>query len=163
MEVDHGIKRTAVMVILRHGYQYLMLKRSKKPNLGRMVPVGGKVDPYEDPRSTAIREVKEEAGLDLTEEDIRYIGSIIESSNSSYNWICLIYIADIDFINPPVCDEGELKWINKNKIKNYFLPETDPWVYEYIDEKKPFMFNAIFDESLKLVSMIEEIENIKII
>ncbi len=151
------------MVILRHGDQYLMLKRSKKPNLGRMVPVGGKVDPYEDPRTTAIREVKEEAGIDIEEQDLQYVGGIIESSQSSYNWICLIYLATISFIEPPICDEGELMWINTNEVKDHFLPETDPWVYDYIDHQKPFMFNAVFDDQLEIISMIEELENKRLV
>ena len=151
------------MVILQHKDQYLMLKRSKNPNIGRLVPVGGKVDPHENPRSTAIREVNEEAGLSISEEDIVYVGGIIESAPNNYNWICFIYLCTIPHVEPPECDEGELIWIDKDQVKYHYLPDTDPWVYDYIEQGKPFMFNAEFDEALNMVSMVEEIENEKII
>jgi 8-oxo-dGTP diphosphatase len=53
-----GLKRVAVICILRNQTNFLLLKRFNEPLKGLYVPVGGKVDPYENPYETALREVK---------------------------------------------------------------------------------------------------------
>jgi dATP pyrophosphohydrolase len=61
-----GHKKVAVFCILQCEDQFLLLERKKEPNQGKLVPVGGKLDPYETPLSAVIRETKEETGIDIT-------------------------------------------------------------------------------------------------
>ena len=70
MEVNPGIKRTAAMIVLRHGEEFLLLRRNKEPNAGCYVPVGGKLEPHERPVDAAIRETREEAGLHISKEQL---------------------------------------------------------------------------------------------
>ena len=60
MKFPKGLKRSAAMVVLRNEDRFLLLKRNKEPNAGRYVPVGGKLDPFEDPFTAAQRETLEE-------------------------------------------------------------------------------------------------------
>ena len=133
MEVELGIKRTAVMVILKNDDQFLLLKRKRNPNKNKYTPVGGKLDPFENPTHTAIRETFEETGIKINE--LKYVGSLIETAPNKYNWNCLVYLAEIPFQEPPFCNEGELKWIAKMDLLNVPMPPTDLTIYEYVFKK----------------------------
>jgi 8-oxo-dGTP diphosphatase len=156
-----GLKRCAVMVVLRCKQQFLLLKRAKQPNLGLYVPVGGKVEPYEDPYQTGLREVEEETGMVLTE--MRYMGTLIETAPVEYNWWCSIYLADIPWQVAPPCDEGELAWIDFSALETLAAPATDWHIYQYIAREQAFAMRAIFDENLKMIVMEEEIEGKRLV
>ncbi|PHN04636.1 NUDIX hydrolase [Flavilitoribacter nigricans DSM 23189 = NBRC 102662] len=143
------------MIVLRHEKQFLLLKRGKEPNKGKYVPVGGKLDPFEDPYSAAVRETREETGIDV--EHLQYAGVLIESSPTAYNWQCNIYVADIPYQEVPYCDEGELSWIPYEQIPDLPTPPTDWIIYQYLMRGQVFAFNAILDEQLNLLSMDDEI------
>ncbi len=161
MSFPPGLKRTAAMVVLRHQDQFLLLRRNKEPNRDRYVPVGGKLDPYEDPYSAALREAREETGLTI--EKLRYCGTLVETSPVEYNWWCHIYLADIPFEEAPYCNEGTLEWIPYARVLDLPTPPTDWHIYEYLLRGQPFAFNAIYNERLELLSMVEEIEGKRVI
>lgn len=150
-----GLKRSAAMIVLRHGEQFLLLKRNREPNRGKYVPVGGKLEPFEDPYRAAIRELKEETGIEA--EALQYAGVLIESSPTAYNWQCNIYLADIPFQPPPPCDEGELEWVAFHRIPEIPTPPTDWIIYQYMMRRQIFAFNAMLDERLRLLWMYDEI------
>ena len=144
------------MVILRNKEQFLLLKRANPPHPGKYLPVGGKLEPFEDPYAAAIRETFEETGLHL--DHLSFCGILIESSPTPYNWQSSIYLSDIEYMTPPFCDEGQLEWVPFQKIPKIPTPETDWQIYQYAMIQKPFVFNAIYNEHLSLIKMTEEIE-----
>lgn len=147
------------MVVLRHQDSFLLLKRIKAPYIGHYVPVGGKLEPYEDPCRAALRELREETGLVLT--DLQYGGQLTETSPVDYNWWSTIYLANIDKIDPPHCDEGILEWIHFDQLTTIPTPPTDLQIYKYVVEGKPFALNAIFDKDLHLIRMTEEMTGVR--
>ncbi|MFK7935694.1 MAG: NUDIX domain-containing protein [Saprospiraceae bacterium] len=149
-----GIKKVAAMVILRHQDKFLLLKRAKSPNQGMYVPVGGKLEPFETPRAAAIRETYEETGIQLTE--VKFCGTLVETSPVKYNWISYIYLAEIDDLPVPDCDEGVLEWIEKTELDRVPAPPTDTFIYEYVAQEKPFAFSATFSDDLKMLKMHDE-------
>ena len=157
MKVPHGLKRTATLCVLKHGNLVLLLKRLKEPNKGTYTPVGGKLDPYESPHAAAIRETWEETGIKV--EKMKYCGLLTETSPTDYNWTGYVYLAEIDFVPPPPCNEGDLEWIHFDHILQVPTPKTDWFIYQYLLSGKPFAFNAEFDENLDLIIMQEEIED----
>jgi 8-oxo-dGTP diphosphatase len=161
MYVSEGYKQPAVLIILKSGDQFLLLKRKKPPNEGRYTPVGGKLDPYESPTKAAIRETYEETGINVS--DLQYCGIMVESSPTKYNWICIIYLAEIEHIEPPNCNEGILEWIPISKLSEIPTPATDGFIYQYVAESKNFMFNVEYDRELNILGMIEEIQKIELI
>jgi 8-oxo-dGTP diphosphatase len=90
---------------------------------------------------------------------MRYCGILTETSPTEYNWASYVYIADIDFIETPSCNEGTLMWISFDDLLNVPTPKTDWYIYKYILDGNPFAFSAEYDENLNLLSMTEEIEN----
>lgn len=161
MTLPLGYKTSASMVILRHGTKYLLLNRNKEPFIGHYVPVGGKLDPHESPLDCAIRETLEETGISIAPP--QYCGLLVESSPIKYNWIVFIYLADIEDMPPPPCPEGTLEWIEHDAILNVPTPPTDWYIYKYVIEKKPFMFNALYDADMNLVKMEEEFERVSVV
>lgn len=153
-----GIKRPAVLCILKADHKILLLRRYKEPNRGKYTPVGGKIDPYESPVKAAIRESYEETGIKFS--GMKYCGLLVESSPTSYNWICFVYTSKTTYFKPPACDEGKLEWIDINKLSNIPTPPADWHIYKYMLENKTFMFNAEYDAQLILLEMKEEIEDI---
>jgi len=160
MSFPIGLKRACAMVVLRHEQQFLLLKRIKAPFVGHYLPVGGKLDPHEDPHSAALRETFEETGIRL--EKLQYGGVLIETSPIDYNWTSSIYVADIDFQAPPMSDEGTLEWVDFQNVPNIPTPPTDFLIYQYLMRRQPFAFNAVYDADMNLLQMTEEIEGINL-
>ncbi len=158
MKIPTGLKRTAVLSVLRNGNRLLLLKRKNPPHPGKYTPVGGKLDPFESPRAATIRETFEETGIQISNP--RYGGLLVENSPSSYNWTCFVYIAEIEAISPPPCNEGELTWIAVDQLSQADIPATDSFIYEYLLSGKPFMFNADYDLEENLIALHEEISDV---
>lgn len=155
-----GLKRSAAMVVLKHREHFLLLRRAKPPFVGHYLPVGGKLEPFEDPYSAALRELQEEVGLCL--EALSFGGILTETSPLDYNWQSHIYWAEIEFIPPPACPEGELEWISFDQLGDIPTPPTDLLIYQYLRAGRPFVFNAVYDDSMCMRWMSEEIEGIKV-
>lgn len=157
MEVSPGIKRTAAMVVLRHEESFLLLRRKNKPYAGHYLPVGGKLGPHERPIDAARRETLEETGIRIEKGQLRFGGVLVESSPTDYNWQSFIYLAEIAWMPPPPCPEGELEWIAFQDIPSVPTPPTDWQVYQYLMQQRPFALDAVYDEKLVLLEMREEI------
>ncbi len=138
----------------------MLLKRKNPPNQGRYTPVGGKLLPFEDPIHAALRETQEETGI--RPDTLRYAGSLVESSPTPYNWISFVYLAEIAPVAPPLCSEGVLTWIPRDRLSSLSTPTTDRFIYEYLLAGKPFAFAAQYDEQLHLLNMREEFENVEV-
>lgn len=149
------MKKIAAMVILRAGSTYLLLRRAKSPNAGKYVPVGGKLERGERPVDAAVRETREETGLVI--EAPVFCGILSESSPTDYNWLCYIYLADIPWQEPPPCDEGQLEWISAGRLRDIPTPPTDLAIYDYVDRGEKFVIDAVYDETLRLLSLIDEL------
>ena len=152
--------KIAVVVILESPGYWLMLKRSRSPNQGLYTPVGGKIENGESPRAAAIREVQEEAGLQI--EDPRYCGLLVDSSPTDYNWICFVYRASVEYFQPPSCNEGALSWIPVESLATLPTPVTDPYLYPRVLSDQPFFLNALYSNEGDLIELTEEISDTRL-
>lgn len=157
----NGIKKVATMCILRHKHNFLLLKRLNEPNKNLLTPVGGKLAPYESPIHSAMRETLEETGIRI--EKVKFFGVLTETSPTAYNWISYVYLADIDLIEPPACNEGTLLWVAFNDLLSMPTPKTDWFIFKYIFDNKPFAFSAEYDNHLNILSITEEIEDKRVL
>lgn len=149
--VAAGLKKTAVLCVLKNKQQFLLLKRLKEPNKNRYTPVGGKLDPYETPLQAALRETMEETGIVLS--NMKYCGTLVETSPADYNWISFVYMAEVEQIFPPNCNEGALEWIAFADVLNVPTPASDWFIYKYLLQEKIFAFNAVYDAQLQMIYM----------
>ena len=98
----------------------LLLKRNREPMQNMLTGIGGKTDFEEDINSSCVREVKEETGLNVNDIKLKGIIKTILDGNTS-SWLLFVYTAENfngELIN---CNEGELMWIDLDKIYSYDL------------------------------------------
>lgn len=150
-----GSKRAAAFCFLSHHDKYLLLKRTKTPYYGKYAPIGGSLEPFETPDQAIIRETMEEAQVMLN--DIRFCGILTETSPVQYNWISFVYTSEIPWYEPPLCDEGILMWVEKSEAPSLDIPPPDLIIYQYLKEGRQFVLDAIYNEQMELVSMIEKL------
>ena len=133
------MKQTTLCYIER-GNQYLMLHRVKKDNDAshdKWIGVGGKCEENESPDECMMREVKEETGLTI--ESWRYRGIVTFISDV---WPCEymhLFTATEWSGNQIVCDEGDLEWIDKQRLFDLTLWEGDKiFLRLLMDPQQPF-------------------------
>ena len=113
------------MIYLKRDDSYLLLYRNKKKNdinEGKWIGVGGRREIGETIDECAIRETKEETGLDV--HSLSCCGEVLFVDE---NFKIMMYVYEItDFSGELIeCDEGDLKWIPIKDIYNYPMWEGD--------------------------------------
>lgn len=106
-------------IFVRKDGKYLMLRRSplKKYAPGVVHPVGGKVDPNEDPFSAAQRELWEEAGIFVKDMKLEAVlTEITPHEGEPYNWVIFHFSADYASGEVKQTEEGELIWLTAEEI-----------------------------------------------
>lgn len=119
--------------------KYLMLHRVSKKNdinKDKWIGVGGHFEERESPEDCLLREVREETGLTLTKYRFRGIVTF-NADNYETEFMCL-YTASEYQGNLIECDEGNLKWIEKDKLSELNLWEGDKIFLKLISEDRPF-------------------------
>lgn len=135
--------------------QYLMLHRTKKENdlnEGKWIGVGGKFEQNETPEECLLREVQEETGLTLTNYNLRAVVTFISDQwDMEYMYL---FTADEFEGTLKECDEGELLWIDKNKIFDLKLWEGDKIFLEKMMIDDRFFTLKVVYEGEKLVESV---------
>ena len=124
--------------------KYLMLHRVKKENdlnKDKWIGIGGKFERGESPEDCLLREAKEETGLTVTSYRYRGIVTFVSGEETEYMHL---FTADGFHGTIKTCDEGDLEWIEKQKLLDLTLWEGDKIFLRLLDEDIPFF-------SLKLV------------
>ena len=135
--------------------KYLMLHRTSKKkdgNKDKWIGVGGHFEKEESPEECLLREVKEETGLELTSYQFRGIVTFI-SDEWPDEYICL-YTADRYTGDIGNCDEGELVWVEKEKIIDLNIWEGDKIFLKLLMENQPFFSLKLEYKGDKLVNTV---------
>ena len=128
--------------------KYLMMHRVKKENdinKDKWIGIGGHFEYGESPDECLIREVREETGLTLTGYKARGIVTFIYG-DSVVEYMHLYTATEFDTPETGLvdCDEGELVWIDKDKVYGLPIWEGDKIFFRLLEEDRPYF-------SLKLV------------
>lgn len=119
--------------------QYLMLHRVKKENdlnHDKWIGVGGKFEDKESPEECLLREAKEETGLTLTR--YRYRGLVTFVSDQWPTEYMHLFTADAFEGEMIACDEGELEWVDLDRIPQLPLWEGDQIFLALLAAESPF-------------------------
>lgn len=116
----------STLCYLEKDNKYLMLLRNKKEhdvNQGKWIGVGGKCEKGESPEECVIRETFEETGIKL--ESLKMRGVMTFASEGWEDEYIFVYTSDKFSGHITECNEGELAWIDKDKIMDLNLWDGD--------------------------------------
>ncbi len=112
------------------------IKKENDANRDKWLGVGGKFQDGESPEDCVLREVFEETGLRLT--SWRYRGLVTFVSDRWETEYMHVFTADGFAGELGRCDEGELEWIEKDRLPSLAQGEGDRLFHRLIDENAPF-------------------------
>lgn len=145
------MKLTTLCYIEKDGC-YLMLHRTKKEvdiNKEKWIGIGGKFEEDESPEECLLREAMEETGLKLTSYRLR--GIITFLSDRWYTEYMFLYTADGFEGELKECDEGTLKWVQKEDVDKLNLWEGDRIFLDLLKQEVPCFSLKLQYEGDKLV------------
>ena len=120
--------------------KYLMLHRVKKKNdvnHDKWIGIGGKFETGESPEDCLLREAREETGLTLTRWRYRGIVTFLSAADTEAEYMHL-FTADGFTGALKTCDEGDLEWIEKERLLELTLWEGDKIFLKLLDQDAPF-------------------------
>lgn len=136
--------------------KYLMLHRTVKKNdvnKDKWIGVGGHFEADESPDECLLREVKEETGYTLT--SYRFRGIVTFISGGGVTEYMSLFTADGFEGEPIPCDEGELEWVDIDKLETLNLWEGDKIFLRLLKEDAEFFsLKLVYDGGDRLVTAI---------
>ena len=152
----HHMKKTlpqTVVCYIKKDNCYLLLFRNKKKNdynEGKWIGVGGHLEKGETKDQAAIREIKEETGLDV--HSLSCAGEVLFINNDYEE---TMYVYEItDFSGKLIeCNEGELKWIPIKDIYNYPMWEGDKAFLPKVINHEPYFKMKLTYRQNELISV----------
>ncbi len=131
---------------------YLMIHRVKKKNDAnhdKWIGVGGKFESGESPFDCARREILEECGVTVKNLNYRGIVTFV-SDEYGTEYMHLFTATEYDGEINYDCDEGNLEWVKKEKIKNLPIWEGDKIFFELLERGERFFSLKLRYEGDKL-------------
>ena len=115
-------------------------EKKEDPNAGKWIGVGGHFEDGESPEECMLREVYEETGLVPSAWKQRGIITFVSDKwETEYMHLFTAQLAPDDAENPlPECDEGELAWVEKEKVLLLPLWEGDKVFLKLLDTEQEF-------------------------
>lgn len=133
------------LIYIEKNSKYLMLHRTKKENdinRDKWIGIGGHFEEAESPEDCVKREVMEETGLTLN--SMKYRGIVTFVSDDNFTEFMHLFWSDDFSGNIKECNEGELEWVEKSRMKELPHWEGDEIFLDLLEKRVPFF-------SLKLV------------
>lgn len=144
---------STVCYIEKNG-KYLMLHRNKNKkndaNDGKWIGVGGKFEKDESAVDCVIREVYEETNLKITKYKFRGIVTFV-SDKYETEYMHIFTASEFEGNLIEDCLEGQLKWVDKNKLDELDQWEGDKYFHRKINENDEFFTLKLIYEGDNLV------------
>jgi phosphatase NudJ len=126
-----------VLIVVQHKERFLLIQEAGGPNRGKWYLPAGGVEPGESLIDAAIREAREEAGIDITPQSILWIedeGRVYEEDLWAGRWR---FILRAEPVSPnqapdPIRDSLDVRWLTLQEIQN--LPLRNPEVLAILVE-----------------------------
>lgn len=147
--------KNTTLIHIEKDNKYLMLHRIKKHNdinKDKWIGVGGKFLENESPEECALREAYEETGLTLN--SLEYKGIVTFVPNNSEGEYMHIFLSK-DFSGKiKECDEGQLKWVEKEKLYDLPIWEGDKIFLKLLETDEPFFSLKLIYDGDKLTKAV---------
>lgn len=152
---------TTVTIFIKYKESILMLNRNKKFWMGSWNAVGGHIEEGESIYDAAIREVREETGLKIKKEDLKYLADLewvsdIFSAGGTY---CFLVETKKKVRTPRNTVEGlldykSIAWI-LNDDNRGIVPDI-PYLLRYMLDGKFVRLEVYYDNDDRLIKVIEK-------
>ncbi len=140
--------------LLQDGRVLLLRKAEGLWGGGKWNAPGGKLLPGEDPRQGAAREVREETGLWVREEDLQLLGTLRfsfgeGSAESAPDWVVYVFRAESFAGEPQAGREGILQWHPLEELPYDEMWEDDRFWVPLLLRGRRFRGEFCFDEGAR--------------
>lgn len=134
-------------VISPDGRQTLLIHRNTRPDdyhLGKYNGLGGKLEPGEDVVACMKREIREEAGLECVDLQLRGTVSWPGFVNNTEDWFAFLFRID-RYRGTPRSEnpEGTLTWVPINQVLDLPLWEGDRYFLPLVFSDDPRQFHGV--------------------
>ncbi len=143
----------ATLCYIQNNDKTLMMHRIKKKNdvhANKWNGVGGKFEKGESPEDCAVREIKEETGFDVFNLKMKGVLTFPEFDGKN-DWLVFVFTAETDSFDFIDTHEGELHWIDTDKILELNLWEGDKIFIPLLYQNKFFSGKFNYEKG-KLIS-----------
>ncbi len=147
----------ATLVYVLRGGEVLLHQRVKEPNRGLWVAPGGKLEPGESPAECAVRELREETGLETAAPLLRGIMTEV-SPRTEYQWLTFIFATQRwSGALAPAPGIGEFRWLPVAEVFALPIPPTDAIFFGRVVRLADpvFQLKFTYDADLRIVRMDE--------
>ena len=148
------------LCLITSGDDVLLIKRAAHKRIfpGRYNGIGGHLERDEDPRSGAIREMREETGLPVRDVRLRGVSNI--DAGQSVGILLFTFTAVSDSRALADCDEGTLQWVPIADAQNLPLVEDLLILFRLLfgtdASDVPFFAHVWYDSSDKMIMTFAE-------
>ena len=160
---------STTLCYIENNNSYLMLHRTKKKkdvNKDKWIGIGGKFENCESPFDCVKREVLEETGFIINKAEYRglvtFVSRTSDGAEPYYELMHIFWTNDFTGADGqpaqqlPECEEGELAWIPKEKMKDLPQWESDLIFLELIEKRAPFFSMKVEYFDGKLMKVIQD-------
>jgi 8-oxo-dGTP diphosphatase len=144
-----AILATLGYVLSPNGREVLMIRRDTRPDdihFGYYNGLGGKLEPDEDVAAGLIRELREEAGIEITDLKLRGTISWPGFGKNGEDWLGFIFRIDGWTGTPYTSNpEGALEWVPLSRLLTFDLPlwEGDHYFLPFVFGEDTRTFHGI--------------------
>ena len=135
--------KLGVLVYIERADTVLMIHRQKADeHRGFWLAPGGKLEKNEAPIEAAIREVREETGLQIQPPDLKAVLSFPDDGDSPFGDEWQVFVFYTSFFSGELrtdCPEGQLAWIPREQLTELPMWEGDKLFTPRIFEKGCFL------------------------
>lgn len=148
------------LVFITRGDRVLLLRGSPQKRIwaNKYNGIGGHIERDEDVYSAAMREVREETGLEV--ESLRLCGLSNIDSNQSSGIMLFVFVAESPSGEPIPSAEGSLEWIDRDQLSHLDLVEDLPIILpralDHPRSAPPFFAHYSYDEQERLIIQFAE-------
>lgn len=123
----HYVSSPAISVAVKVGNEGLVAVRGIEPEKGKMDLIGGFLEYGEDPLLCAVREFKEEAGVSIDKEQLKFLGLWVDTyyyQDEDQFVLNIVYLLDLDkkFVGKAADDVADLIWVPLTDTPKFAFP-----------------------------------------
>ena len=143
----------ATLLFIIEGDRILLIEKKRGLGAGKVNAPGGRLEPGETPLAAAVRELKEEVGVDAT--NVRELGQVSFHFLDGYDLHCHVFRADTCVGTPIETAEANPFWVPLAEIPYPKMWADDATWLPHLVANRPFRGRYIFDGDAMLTQEVE--------